>query len=238
MKINKHRIIVERKNITKCVVYELIDLSIKIGIYRKKYYSGVSKLLWENWIEMFIKGRPLLNTIEDDSLNLLLDSKYVNDNMPQSDEDLKTQAILNRKDVLQYLNGTEIWSEQELGVKSNNLSGPSYLGYLVYDVFTSLNSLPASLIDIENVVFGPIIGVLSGKIEDPLKQKLCNALIKLNILPVLPEKALQYCLQSYYHENDNYDLIQILESGYNGNYDAKITSNSSSNYSFLCMTVL
>lgn len=186
-------------------------------------------MLWENWIEMFIKGRPLLNTIEDDLLNLLLDSKYMNDNMPQSDEDLKTQAILNRKDVLQYLNGTDIWSEQELGVKSTNPSDLSHLGYLVYDVFTSLNSLPASLIDTENVVFGPIIGVLSGKIKDPLKQELCNALIELNVLPVLPEKALQYCLQAFYHENDNDELIKLLESGYSENKDKKITNSSSSN---------
>lgn len=186
---------------------------------------------------MFIKGRPLLNTIDDDSLNHLLDFKYVQDNMPQSNEDLKTQSVLNRKDVLQYLNGTGIWSEQELGVESNNPSGISHLGNLVYDVFTSLNTLPASLINTENVLFGPVIGVLSGKIEESLKQELCNALIKINILPILPEKALEYCLQAYYHENDNNDLIRILESGSFGNDVKKTMSSSPSNYYFLCIII-
>lgn len=227
IKINKHHNTIERKNITKSVVFDLIDLSIKYSIYRQKYHYKVPYFLWKNWMVMFIKGRPLLNTIDDDSLDLLLSSKYLDDRKPQSDEDLKTQAMLNRIDILQYLKCTDIWSEQELGVKNNNPTGISHLGFLVYDVFTSLNALPVSLIDIENVVIGPVIGVLSGKIEDPLKQELCNALTKLNILPVLPEKALQYCLQAYYHETDNDELLQELEDENGSN---KITISLTSNY--------
>lgn len=206
-------------------VQELINLIVKRGIYQKKYYRDIPKYLWEDWIEIFINGRTLLYT-RDDSNFLLLDSRYLVDNKPYSDEEIKTQSILNRRDLLQYLKGMGIWSEKELGVKTDHPPGIlRILGYLVYDVLTSLYILPASLVSINNIVLGPVIGVLNGKIEDALKHKLCNFLITRNILPVVPEMALKYCLNAYYQEIDNTELIRELEN--NDNNMLSLNSNYS-----------
>lgn len=179
--------------------------------------------MWDDWTEMFMKGRPLLNKL-DDNLVLMLDSKHIIDNKPYSDENLETQSILNRRDILQYLEGKGNWSEEELSIQIDlPLNVSQVLGFLVFDVLTSLHALPESLINITNVQFGPVMSVLSGNIENAFKHELCNALIERNILPVLLETALQYCLNAYYQETDNNELIQLLEDG---NYNITINSSS------------
>lgn len=214
------------RRIIRSTVLELINLVVQRSIYQKKYYRNVPKYLWDDWIDVFIKGRTLLYmNIHDDAHYLLLDSKKLVDNRSYSDEELKTQSILNRRDILQYLKGMGIWSEKELGVNTNHPPGVfRILGYLVYDVLTSLYILPASLVSVDDIVFGPVISVLNGKIEDELKHKISNLLIEHNILPVIPEMALKYCLNAYYEEIDNAELIRELEKNdnnmisLNGNY--------------------
>lgn len=223
MEINNRQNEIDRKKIMKSITQELIELSVKCGIYHKTYCRNIPKYLMEDWMEIFIKGRPLLYSL-DNSLSHLLDPKYVVDNKHYSDEELKNQSTLNHRDIMNYLEGMGMWSEQELGVKTNHPSSISRIfGYMIYEVLTSLYVLPASLVNVDNIVFGPVMGVLNGEIEDILKHKLCNSLIEYNILPVVPEMALNYCLYAYYQETGNTELIQILEKddniiSLNGNY--------------------
>jgi len=208
----------------KNIVRELVELGVKIGFYKKTFNSKAPKFLLNNWMEMFIKGLPLSNPL-DNTLGLLLDPKYVEDNSPYSDDALKTQSILNHNDVLQYLKLTGSWSENVLGLEKDFL--PNFtrvLGFLVYDVFTSLCSLPASLVNMNNVSLGPVLGVLDFKIEDSSRYQLCNELFKRNILSVFPEVAVEYCLTAYHQKTDTKELIQMLEDG------KDIISNTNGNY--------
>ncbi|XP_025198187.1 uncharacterized protein LOC112596641 [Melanaphis sacchari] len=201
----------EKTVIMKSVVRDLIDLGIRTAVYKKAYDHNISKYLRSNWMHMFIEGRPLLNTL-DDRLGLLLDNVYVAENKPYTDEELKTQSILNHKDVMEYLERTNGWSEKELGLKSDSHTTVSRaLGFLVYDVFTLYYTLPPSSITVDDFVIGPVFGVLSCEMENSFKQDICNALIKRNILPVLPIAALQYCSRAYCQLTDNDELIEILD---------------------------
>ncbi|XP_022183115.1 uncharacterized protein LOC111042724 [Myzus persicae] len=201
----------ERTIIIKSVVRDLFDLSIRSAAYIKTYGGNVPKYLWNNWMNMFIKGRPLLNTL-DDTLGLLLDTNYVTENKPYSDEELETQAILDRIDIMDYVERKNDWSEnQRLKSESHASTICRALGFLVYDVFTLYYALPPSSISIDDFILGPVFGVLSGKIKESLKQDICNALIKRNILPVLPIAALQYCSRAYCQLTDNDELIETLE---------------------------
>jgi len=198
----------------KSVVRDLFDLSIRSAAYIKTYGDNIPKYLWNNWINMFIKGRPLLNTL-DDTLGLLLDTDYVTENKPYSDEELETQAVLDHIDIMEYLERKNGWSKnQQLGLKSDSQSSTACraLGFLVYDVFTLYYALPPSSISIDDFIIGPVFGVLSCKIKDSLKHDICNALIKRNILPVLPIEALQYCSRAYCQLTDNDELIETLEN--------------------------
>lgn len=200
------------KKTLESIVQELIDLSVKGGAYSKKHGDNIPNYSWNNWTEMFVKGRPLLNTL-DDSLGLLLDPKHLADNESYAAEEIETQSILNRKDIVNYLKGTGDWSEKELGVHIQRPPDISrVLGFLVYDVITSLHPLPTTINNINGEIFGPVLSVLNGKIEEISKQNLCDTLIKRNILPVLPETALLYCLNAYYQESDDHDLINALDN--------------------------
>jgi len=197
----------------KNVVRDLCDLSIRSAAYIETYSDNIPKYLWNNWMNMFIKGRPLLNTL-DDTLGLLLDTDYVSENKPFSDEELETQSILDHIEIMDYLERRNDWSENKklVGLKSNSQSsGCRALGFLVYDVFTLYYALPPSSISIDDFIIGPVFGVLSCKIKDSLKQEICNALIKRNILPVLPIAALEYCSRAYCQLTDNDELIETLE---------------------------
>lgn len=210
----------------KSLVKDLTDFSVGCGVYRKKYRGNFPKYLWENWMDMFINGRPFLINMIYENPGRLLDPIYVTDNTQYADEELKTQAILNRSDVLQYLKGTRNWSNQALGVETYDHPIISrILGFLVYDVFTAVYKHPVSLVDIHNVTFGPVIGVLSCKMEASTKHDVSQALIKRDILPVLLETAVEHCLNAFYRETDNTELIQLLES-----FDADSTVNSFCNY--------
>jgi len=223
---NNYLFKVERIQIIKSIVWELVDLGVRIGSRRKTCCGNISKFFLDNSMEMFIKGRPLSNVL-DNSLGLLLDPKYVEDNKPHSDDALITQSILNRRDILQYLKCLGNWSEQELGIKidQNLPSAHRVLGFLVYDVFISIHALPASLVNMNNVILAPIMGVLDGEFEAASAREIFNALYKRNILPVLPKTAVQYCLFAYCQNTDAGELIQLLE-----NVDSSIMINSSSNY--------
>jgi len=196
----------------KSVVRDLFDVSIRSAAYIKTYDDNIPKYLWNNWMNMFIKGRPLLNTL-DDTLGLLLDTDYVTENKPFSDEELETQSILDHIDIMDYLERKNDWSEKKkLGKSYSHTSTVCRaLGFLVYDVFTLYYALPPSSISIDDFIPGPVFGVLSCKIKDSLKQDICNALIKRNILPVLPIGALQYCSRAYCQLTDNDELIETLE---------------------------
>lgn len=217
---------VERFQIVKSIVRELVDLGIRVGSRRKTCCGNTSKFFLDNSMEMFIKGRPLSNVL-DNSLGLLLDPKYVEDNKPHSEDAMKTQSILNRRDILQYLKCSGNWSEQELGIKiDQHLSSVLHvLGFMVYDVFTSIYALPASLVDMDNVTLAPIMGVLDGEFEDTSARELFNALCKRDIFPVLPRTAVKYCLFAYCQNTDAGELIQLLE-----NVESSNMINSSSNY--------
>lgn len=215
IEINNRQNVIERRKLMKSIVSELVSISIKRCVYRQKYFRNVPNCIWDDWTELFIKGRPLLDTLYDSELGLLFDPNFVAENKSYSVEELKNQYILNLKDLLQYLNGTGSWSEQEIGVKNNHTTARCrVLGFLVYDVLSSLYALPASLIDLDDVMFGPVMGMLIGEIDNSLKQEICNALIKRNILPVTLEMALLYCLNAYYQETDKDELIQILENDF------------------------
>lgn len=205
----------ERTKIMKSVVSELVGISIKRSVYRKKYFRNVPNSVWDDWMELFIRGKRFLNTLHDSSLGVLLDPNFVSANKSYADEELENQSTLNSKDVLQYLNGTGCWSEQEIGVKNNHTATSCrVLGFLVYDVLSSLYALPASLVNLDSVIFGPVKSMIIGEIDDSLKREVCNALIKRNILPVTSETALIYCLNAYYQETDRDKLIQVLENDF------------------------
>lgn len=198
----------------KSVVRDLFDVSIRRAAYIKTYDDNIPKYLWNNWMNMFIKGRPMLNIL-DDTLGLLLDIDYVTENKPFSDEEIETQSILDHIEIMDYLERKDGWSEKKkhMGLKSNSHTSTvcRALGFLVYDVFTLYYALPPSSISIDDFILGPVFGVLSCKIKDSLKQDICNALIKRNILPVLPTAALQYCSRAYCQLTDNDELIETLE---------------------------
>lgn len=195
----------------KSVVRYMIDLSIRNAVYKKAYGDNIPKYLQSNWTHMFIKGRPLLNTL-DDTLGLLLDNVYVAENKPFTDEELKTQSLLDHKDVMEYLERTNGWSEKQLGLKSDpHTIVCRALGFLVYDVFTLYYTLPPSSISMDDFVVGPVFGVLSCETKDSFIQDICNALIKRDILPVLPIAALQYCSRAYCQLTDNDELLDMLE---------------------------
>lgn len=218
---------------TKNVVREIIDISIKSSIYRKKYEFNIPKHLWNDWMEIFTKGLQLLYSLND-QLGLLLDPEYIDENKPNFDNELITQAALNCADISQYLSNTGKWSEDELAVKVNDhVSNYSrILGFLMYDVFTSVNSQPTSVINIKKMAFGSVVGVFDGEIDEASINKLCNALIERNILPVLPENAIHYCLCAYHTETDNNELIQILEN--DDDYNAAAAFNEiNSNYFYV-----
>ncbi|VVC27324.1 Hypothetical protein CINCED_3A004966 [Cinara cedri] len=209
---------IENTKIMKTIVCDLVDLSVKIGCHNKQHDGNViAKYMWDNWIEMFVEGRPLLNGL-DDKLGLLLDPQFVYDNKPRSDEELKTQTILNRKDLKQYLQSVESWSEHGLNLKNkyDPFRSSRILGFYVYDVLTSLYALPASLVDIDDsITLSPVKGVFNGEIGKSSTDRLCDALVSRNILPILMETALRYCLYAYCRETDNKELIKILEENNN-----------------------
>jgi len=215
----------------KSIVRDLIDLSIRSAVYNNTYGDNVPKYVWNNWINMFIKGRPLLKTL-DDTLGLLLDTVYVAENKTYSDEELKTQSILDHKDILEYLERTNGWSEKKLGLQSDSHTIVCRaLGFLVYDVFTLYYALPPSSVSIDDFILGPVFGVLSCKIKESLRQEICNALVKRNILPVLPITALQYCMRAYCQLTDNDELIELLEQPEDLNSSDNNNKNpSDSNY--------
>lgn len=200
----------------KSTVCELIEISVRRGAYKKTNGRDISKCLWDDWMDMFVEGRPMYNLPVGSRLGLLLlDFQNVFDNKLNTDEELKSQKILNRRDILKYLKG----AEQELHVKSNQPPVvPRVLGFIVHDVFTSIYKLPAPLVAIDSKIFRPVMSVFNCEIEDVLKQGISAALIKRDILPVLPEVALQYCLYGYYRETDNNEIIQILENSGKSHY--------------------
>lgn len=208
------------------MVKNLVDFSVGCGVYRKKYRGNPPKYLWENWMDMLCNGRPFLINTMYENPGRLLESVYVADNKLYADEELKTQTILNKSDVLQYIKGTRNWSGQALGVKTYDHPIISeILGFLVYDVFSTVYKQPESLVDIHNVTFGPVVGALNCKMEPSIKHDVFQALIKRNILPVLLETAVEYCLNAFYRETDNTKLVQLLES-----FDTHTTANSFCNY--------
>lgn len=210
----------------KSVVKDLADFSVGCGIYRKKCCGNIPKYLWENWMDMFSNERPFSINMIYKNPGRLLDPIYVTDNKEYADEELKTQAILNRSDVLQYLKGTCNWSSEALGVKVYEHPIISrVLGFLVYDVLTAVYMQPVSLVDIHNVSFGPVLAVLNCKMDASTKHAVSQALIKRDILPVLLETAVEHCLNAFYRETDNTELIKLLES-----FDTRTTANSFCNY--------
>jgi hypothetical protein len=72
-------------------------------------------------------------------------------------------------------------------------------------------TLPPSSISMDDFVVGPVFGILSCETKDSFIQDICNALIKRDILPVLPIAALQYCSRAYCQLTDNDELIDMLE---------------------------
>lgn len=211
---NKRQANIENIKIIKSVVCDLIDFGIKVGYHNKQHDgNAIAKYMWDNWMEMFFEGRPLLNGL-DDKLGFLLNPIFVNENKPRSDEELKTQAVLNRKDIKEYIQGIGSWSEHVLKLKTKyDIFGSiRNLGFCVYDVMTSLYNLPASLVEIDdNIILSPTKGVFNAEIDKSSTDELCDALVKRNILPVLLVKALQYCLCAYCMETDHEESIQILE---------------------------
>lgn len=207
---------VENAEIIKTAVRDLVYLGIKVARRKNQHGSTVvGKCVWDNWVEMFLGGRPLLNGL-DDNLGLLLDPRFVDDNRPRSDEELKTQAMLNRIDVEQYLRGTGSWSKSALDLNSNNdpFCGSRRLGFYVHDVLTSLYALPNSLVDIDGtaVLSCRVRGVLRCEIDGPSTDRLCGALVDRGILPVSLNTALRYCLSAYRQETDGAELIRTLEN--------------------------
>lgn len=203
------------KNTVKSVVCELIDISVRRSAYQKTNRRNIPKYLWDDWMEMFVKERLLYYLPVGSRLGLLLDPQHLADNTIYTDEELKSQSILNRKDIMQYLKGVEQHDvlEQELYAQSIKFPDVSrVLGFIVYDVFTSVYALPASSVNIDKAIYRPVMGIFDCKIECSWKEEICAALIKRDILPVLPEIALQYCLWDYYQETDGNELTQILDN--------------------------
>lgn len=215
IKRNNYLSSIELKNTVKSIVYELIDISVRCGAYQKTNHRNISKCLWHDWMEMFVKERPMYNLPVGSRLGRLIGPQHDSDYKLYTDEELKSQSILNRRDILKYLKSAEQYDgfEQELHVKSNESPDVSQvLGYIVHDVFTSIYALPAPTVKIDNAIFRPVMSVFICEIEDTSKQEICAALIKRGILPVLPEIALQYCLCGYYQDTDGNKLIQTLEN--------------------------
>lgn len=146
----------------KSVVVDVVELAVKSSVYRKKHHGYAFKYLWKDWVELFVQGRPFLKTL-DHKLGLLLDPEFVAMNRPWSNEVLKNQSVLSRRYFLDYLNLMGIWTEEEITMNwSKILNGSQVLALSVYDVYTSLNALPPPMVNMNNVQFGPVIGVLNG----------------------------------------------------------------------------
>jgi len=190
----------------------MVELGVKSVVYRKKYGFDVPKRLWDDWMELFVKGMTASYPLNDE-LGLLLDPEYVDRHRPHSVDELITQAMLNCVDIAQYLDGAGKWSERELVVKMSARASDysRVLGVFVYDVFTSVNALPAPLVNVNKTVFGPVVSVFDGELDDASTRRLCDAIAGRRTLPVTAETALRYCLSAYHTETDNGRLIQILE---------------------------
>ncbi|XP_050527816.1 uncharacterized protein LOC126897912, partial [Daktulosphaira vitifoliae] len=201
----------KKKSSMKKIVDELIDLSVRVSEYNKKNRGNITKQSWDNWLEMFIKGRPLLVSL-DDEMGLLLDTNYVENNKPNAYIELKTHQILNHADLCHYLNGTSFWSNETLGINIKRSTGENrILSLLVFDVLSSLYSLPPPIVGTEFSVYGSIMGIIQCDLEESMQIILFEKLIKRSILPVTPELALRYCMNAFFREIDSNELLMLLE---------------------------
>lgn len=236
---NDRRRKADRTEMVKIVVRELVDLGVRIGS-RRRSRRGVSRSFLDDSAEMFVRGRPLWEDALNDSIHMLLDPRFVDDNRPRTDDALKTQSVLNRRDVSQYLKRSgNWWGRALLGTtdQQDPASELRVLGFLVHDVLASIHALPASLVDTRNVALAPITAVLErddndDDDDDALIRELCIALDKRNMTAVLPRTAVQYCLSAYCRCSDAGELAKLLEN------NQGVTTDSSGNYCDVVFSVV
>lgn len=187
----------------KGIVRELVEFSVSWS-RRRTCCGNFARMMSDDRTELFVKGSRPPSDAAGHSLG-----------DPGRAEEWKARSLLNRRDVRQYLDGAGSWSAAELDLRLDDNPGPRVsrvLGFLVHDALASLRDQPAAVVDVDDVPFGPVLGVVDrGGYGNRLpKREFGDALRRRDVLLVMPETAVEFCLRAYHRESDVGELVTLL----------------------------
>ncbi|XP_015174133.1 PREDICTED: sperm flagellar protein 2-like [Polistes dominula] len=216
-KLNKLR--EKHERICREVLYDLIDIALKLSEYRSSNECSLPKAIWNEWKTLFLKCQPIFELFENEFSKEDDDDDDEEEEKEEEEEDIEeiVQSRLDREEILNEANFENYhtlqspWDEYVPSTIDPEIEeilklGELVLGYIVHRLLEFVYPYPSGPLEspVPKVKTAAIVlGIIEPRLYDSIEILLKNSDIRL----VSMKDAINYCLLRYKEEMLDFEYI-------------------------------